>query len=159
MPDKGDDGLTGSAHAIRRDLLLRPALSKGLQPAFYQNERAVSFAIATGVIVAWAVTGPLFRYSTNWQIPINTATTIAILVIVFLLQKMHKREGAARDARIDEALRANRAMSERLLHLESPAAPGSDPLTGRSGGLASATARKSRVPGMADDIEAAGLCF
>ena len=38
--------------------------------------RATTFILAAGVVVIWAVTGPLFRFSDTWQLVINTGTTI-----------------------------------------------------------------------------------
>jgi low affinity Fe/Cu permease len=37
--------------------------------------RAMTFLIAAGVVIVWAVTGPVFRYSDTWQLVINTGTT------------------------------------------------------------------------------------
>jgi len=37
--------------------------------------RASAFVLACAVIVIWAVTGPLFRFSDTWQLVINTGTT------------------------------------------------------------------------------------
>src|SRR5689334_11740634 len=45
-----------------------------------------AFLIATLVIVVWAVTGPLFRWSDTWQLVINTGTTIVTFLMVFLIQ-------------------------------------------------------------------------
>src|SRR5687768_13956348 len=38
--------------------------------------RPSAFLIATLVVVAWAVTGPIFDYTDTWQLVINTGTTI-----------------------------------------------------------------------------------
>jgi hypothetical protein len=38
--------------------------------------RALAFMIATGVVLVWAITGPLFQYSDTTQLVINTGTTI-----------------------------------------------------------------------------------
>ena len=32
-------------------------------------------ALATAIILAWLLTGPIFHYSDTWQLVINTATT------------------------------------------------------------------------------------
>ena len=56
-----------------------------------QCGRASVFMVAVGVIVAWAVTGPLFRYSDTWQLIINPSTTIITFLMVFLLQNTQNR--------------------------------------------------------------------
>src|SRR3954453_12458465 len=66
----------------------------------------LTFAIAVGVIVVWAVTGPLFHYSDTWQLVINTATTIVTFLMVFLIQNSQNRDAAAMQAKLDELLRA-----------------------------------------------------
>ena len=45
--------------------------------------RPVAFLLAVLVIVAWAVTGPMFHYSDTWQLVINTSTTIVTFLMVF----------------------------------------------------------------------------
>lgn len=36
--------------------------------------RASTFMLAAGVVIVWAVSGPLFEFSDTWQLVINTAT-------------------------------------------------------------------------------------
>jgi low affinity Fe/Cu permease len=38
--------------------------------------RPPAFVLALSVIIVWAITGPLFRWSDTWQLVINTGTTI-----------------------------------------------------------------------------------
>jgi len=66
----------------------------------------LTFGLAVGVIVVWAVTGPLFHYSDTWQLVINTGTTIVTFLMVFLIQNSQNRDGAAMQAKLDELLRA-----------------------------------------------------
>jgi low affinity Fe/Cu permease len=44
---------------------------------------------------AWAVTGPFFGFSDTWQLVINTATTIATFLMVFLIQNTQNRDSEA----------------------------------------------------------------
>ena len=66
----------------------------------------LAFLLALGVIVVWAVTGPVFHYSDTWQLVINTGTTIVTFLMVFLIQNSQNRDGAAMQAKLDEMLRA-----------------------------------------------------
>lgn len=52
--------------------------------------RATTFIIAAGVVIVWAVTGPIINYSDTWQLIINPFTTIVTFLIVFLIQKLPK---------------------------------------------------------------------
>jgi low affinity Fe/Cu permease len=48
--------------------------------------RPSAFVIAAAIILVWAVTGPLLHWSGTWQLVINTGTTIATFLMVFLIQ-------------------------------------------------------------------------
>jgi len=68
--------------------------------------RPKAFLLAVLIIVVWAVTGPLFRWSDTWQLVINTGTTIVTFLMVFLIQNAQNRDGAAIQAKLDELIRA-----------------------------------------------------
>lgn len=67
--------------------------------------RATTFALAAGVIIVWAITGPLFGFSDTWQLVINTGTTIVTFLMVFLIQNTQNRDGAAIQVKLDEIIR------------------------------------------------------
>jgi low affinity Fe/Cu permease len=67
--------------------------------------RAVTFAIAAGIVVVWAITGPLFGFSDTWQLVINTGTTIVTFLMVFLIQNSQNRDSAAIQVKLDEIIR------------------------------------------------------
>lgn len=70
---------------------------------------AGTFLLALTVIVAWGLTGPLFRFSDTWQLVINTGTTIITFLMVFLIQNTQNRDGKAMQLKLDELIRATRA--------------------------------------------------
>jgi low affinity Fe/Cu permease len=70
------------------------------------------------VIVVWAATGPIFRYSDTWQLVINTGTTIVTFLMVFLIQNTQNRDTHALQLRIDEPLRATEGAHNALMSLE-----------------------------------------
>lgn len=78
----------------------------------------LTFGIAVGVIVAWAVTGPVFHYSDTWQLVINTGTTIITFLMVFLIQNSQNRDAAAMQAKLDELLRAVDKAREQFIGIE-----------------------------------------
>jgi low affinity Fe/Cu permease len=65
-----------------------------------------AFLLAMGVVLAWAVTGPLFGFSDTWQLVINTGTTVVTFMMVFLIQNSQNRDAAAMQAKLDELIRA-----------------------------------------------------
>ena len=78
-----------------------------------------AFALAVGVVVGWALTGPLFGYSSTWQLIINTGTTIVTFLMVFLIQNSQNHESRALELKLDELLHGVTGARNRLIDLEN----------------------------------------
>jgi low affinity Fe/Cu permease len=76
------------------------------------------FAVAVGVVVVWAVTGPVFDYSDTWQLVINTGTTIITFLMVFLIQNTQNRDSEAMQVKLDELIRVLDKADNSLLDVE-----------------------------------------
>ncbi|AZO69580.1 MAG: low affinity iron permease family protein [Mesorhizobium sp.] len=68
-----------------------------------------TFAICCLIIMAWAISGPIFGFSDTWQLVINTGTTIVTFLMVFLIQNTQNRDGTAIQTKLDELIRAGKA--------------------------------------------------
>jgi low affinity Fe/Cu permease len=79
---------------------------------------ARAFALAFGVIVVWAVTGPVFGFSNTWQLIINTGTTIVTFLMVFLIQQSQNKDSVAVQLKLNELVAALDGASNRLIHVE-----------------------------------------
>jgi low affinity Fe/Cu permease len=74
--------------------------------------------IAFAVIVVWAATGPIFKFSDTWQLVINTSTTIVTFLIVFLIQNTQNHDSRAIHLKLDELIRAVSEARTRLVDLQ-----------------------------------------
>ena len=72
----------------------------------------LTFLLCCLIVVAWAVSGPMFDFSDTWQLVINTGTTIITFLMVFLIQNTQNRDGAAIQAKLDELIRASGAQNK-----------------------------------------------
>jgi low affinity Fe/Cu permease len=77
-----------------------------------------TFGLALLVILTWALTGPIFRFSDTWQLIINTGTTIVTFLMVFLIQNTQNRDSVAMQIKLDELLRAAKGAETAMADLE-----------------------------------------
>ena len=80
--------------------------------------KPVSFLVATGIVILWAVTGPLFGYSDTWQLVINTGTTIVTFLMVFLIQNTQNRDTLALQLKLDELILATKDARNEMACIE-----------------------------------------
>jgi low affinity Fe/Cu permease len=80
--------------------------------------RPTTFLLAAGVVVVWAITGPLFNYSDTWQLVINTGTTIVTFLMVFLIQHTQNRDTLALQVKLDELILATKAANDAIAGIE-----------------------------------------
>jgi low affinity Fe/Cu permease len=78
-----------------------------------------AFAAAVLGVFVWAALGPRLHYSENWQLWINTMTTILTFLMVFLLQHSQNRDTRAVQLKLDELLRAINGARNEFIDLEN----------------------------------------
>lgn len=77
-----------------------------------------AFVLAATLILTWIGSGPWFGWSDTWQLVVNTATTIATFLMVFLIQNSQNRDAAALQAKLDEVIRAMRTARNDFIGIE-----------------------------------------
>ena len=78
----------------------------------------MAFGLAIGIIVLWALTGPLFRFGNTWLLVINTVANIITFLMIFLIRNAQNRESEAVQLKLDELIRATKAAQNTLLDIE-----------------------------------------
>lgn len=77
-----------------------------------------TFLIAVGIIITWAITGPIFQFNDTWQLVINTGTTIVTFLMVFLIQNTQNRDATAVQLKLDEIIIALENADNSAIELE-----------------------------------------
>lgn len=85
----------------------------------HASGRPGTFILAVVVVLAWAITGPIFHYSDTWQLVINTGTTIITFLMVFLIQNTQNRDGLAIQVKLDELVRAIETANNKFVGIET----------------------------------------
>ncbi|MEF0863826.1 MULTISPECIES: low affinity iron permease family protein [Rhizobium] len=80
--------------------------------------KPVVFILALMSVVVWGITGPIFDFSENWQLVINTGTTIITFLMVFLLQNSQTRDTRAIQAKLNELILTS-AAENRFIGIEN----------------------------------------
>ncbi len=78
-----------------------------------------AFVAAIGVILVWAITGPIFHFSDTWQLVINTGTTIVTFLMVFLIQNTQNRDARAIHLKLNELIHAVDKAKNRMIDVEN----------------------------------------
>ena len=79
---------------------------------------SAAFIIALLVIIIWAISGPVFRFSDTWQLVINTGTTIITFLMVFIIQQSQNKDSLALQLKLNELIASNEKASNRLIVVE-----------------------------------------
>jgi low affinity Fe/Cu permease len=79
---------------------------------------ATAFIAALFIVIIWALAGPVMNFTDRWQLFINSVTTIATFLMVFLIQNTQNRDGRAMQLKLDELILTNKGARESFVDLE-----------------------------------------
>jgi len=80
--------------------------------------KPATFLLAVLVIGVWGICGVLFNFSDTWQLIINTGTTIATFLMVFLIQNTQNRDALAVQLKLSELILAMKGVPNRFAAIE-----------------------------------------
>ena len=96
--------------------------------SFFFDKMATRITKATGkpaafigaftLIILWAATGPIFKYSDTWQLVINTSTTIITFLMVFIIQQTQNKDTIALQLKLNELIASSGFASNHLVSVE-----------------------------------------
>jgi low affinity Fe/Cu permease len=91
----------------------RPWLERFAEAVVNRLAQPQAFLVSLGLVVCWAVAGPIFHFNQTWQLAVNTATTIITFLIGFLIllsgnlqEERAKQREEAMQVKLGELLRA-----------------------------------------------------
>jgi low affinity Fe/Cu permease len=76
------------------------------------------FAGAAVVALAWTAAGPGFSFSSEWQMVIQTVTSVITFLMVFLIQRSQNKESRAIQLKLNELIASQAGASNRLVSAE-----------------------------------------
>jgi len=101
---------------VYRNLLVR--FSRFARSSARAMGNPITFFLAGLVVVLWAVSGPLYGFNDSWQLLINTLTSLATFLMVFLIQNTQNRDSDAMQLKLDELIRAVKGANNAMTNIE-----------------------------------------
>jgi low affinity Fe/Cu permease len=80
--------------------------------------RPATFIVACAIVILWAITGPIFKFSNTWQLVINTGTTVITFLMVFIIQQTQNKDTIALQLKLNELISSSGLASNHLISVE-----------------------------------------
>jgi len=76
------------------------------------------FLIAFTLTILWIATGPLFDFSTKWQLMMGNISSATTFIMVFVLQRAQSKSTTAMQIKLNEIIAALAGANNHLIGLE-----------------------------------------
>lgn len=80
---------------------------------------AYVFIVAFSFISVWVISGPFFGFSNEWQLVVNTITTIITFLMVFVIQNSQNHDTKAMHLKLDALILGLKKADKDLVDLEN----------------------------------------
>ena len=110
---------------------------------------AWTFAAAGLLVVLWAITGPIFHFSSAWAETVSTITGIATLLMVLLIQNAQNRDARAIHLKLNEIILAMDKAGNQMIDIEQLSDSELDKMQGDHQKKKTAWTRTQKSPDMA----------
>lgn len=74
-----------------------------------------AFVLACALILVWVISGPIFGFSQEWQLVINTGTTIVTFLMIFLVQHTQNVDTAIIKKAVEELVHTDPKIKDEVL--------------------------------------------
>jgi len=81
--------------------------------------RPLIFVVNVLLVLLWLTSGPFVGFSDQWQLIVNTVTTVLTYLMLFVIQNTQNRDSAATHAKLDELLLRIEGPRSELAGIES----------------------------------------
>jgi low affinity Fe/Cu permease len=82
-----------------------------------------AFLLAAVVVLVWAASGPVFRWSDTWQLVMNTTSSIVTFLLVFLIQRSQNKDALAIHVKLNEIIAATQGTRKSVVNVEDLSEP------------------------------------
>ncbi|MEI5673369.1 MULTISPECIES: low affinity iron permease family protein [unclassified Nocardioides] len=79
----------------------RSGFDRFVESAYFQVSRAPFFGLCLLIVVAWAVSFPLFPDAKSWQVVIHTVSSVLSLMLLVLLENAGRRSEEAAQEKLN----------------------------------------------------------
>lgn len=77
-----------------------------------------AFCFALWLVIAWLISGPVFKFSDTWQLVINTFSSLITFLLGFLILRSQVKQDLIARIRINEIICALPMASKRVVDLD-----------------------------------------
>ncbi len=79
----------------------------------------ITIIIAFSLVILWIITGPIFQFSTIWQMTMTSVTSLTTFLMVFLIQKSQNKDYLAIQIKLSELVSSHSVANNSIVNIEN----------------------------------------